>query len=327
VYKPDEADGAAKTVDDKFDSHMDLQKNAFLKPRQHEVSKKHGKLRTKFDRLVIAVHLLNTYCVVLQDLKSQPGFDMTGTWGQNVTPCAKIAKSEVEMAYFLCSHYEDTWDTLDFARSGHTLPREPPPPQETQAEPVAQQHEDEGDFDRMVSILTSVAGRSWKDADLDFFIGLGMATCVRALRSPEHTQAGITNTVLLSVMQYLLGCPVRWFQDVSSSSTQRALWRLMRASVKDSKLTMYVACLAAKLLAGLGVGILVRTIEVSGGGQPNWWFLSRPVASGLHRVLDLLGVHAASCPSLEAHTARVTQPSDKPVRAPDIDWGTCVFNP
>jgi hypothetical protein len=324
VYKPDEADGAAKTVDDKFDSHMDLQKDAFLKPHQHEVSKKHGKLRTKFDRLVIAVHLLNTYCVVLQELKSQPGFDMTGTWGQDVTPCAKIAKSEVEMAYFLCSHYEDTWDTLDFARSGHTLPREPPPPEETQADQVAQQLDEE--HDRMVSMLASVSGRSWKDADLDFFIGLGMATFVRALRSREHTQAGITNAVLLSVMQYLLGSPARWFQYASSSATQRALWRLMQVSVTDSKLTMYVTCLAAKLLAGLGVGILVRTIKVSGGGQPNWWFLSMPVVSGLHEVLDLLGVHAASTPSLDAYTARVAQPAEKPIRAPDIDWEACVFS-
>jgi hypothetical protein len=51
-----------------------------------------------------------------------------------------------------------------------------------------------------------------------------------------------------------------------------------------------------------------------------------PVVSGLHEVLDLLGVHAASTPSLDAYTARVAQPAEKPIRAPDIDWEACVFS-
>ena len=33
---------------------MAPQRESFLQPGQHEVSKKHGKLRTKFDRLAIA---------------------------------------------------------------------------------------------------------------------------------------------------------------------------------------------------------------------------------------------------------------------------------
>ena len=75
VYTADLGDGASKVVDDKFDSHMALQRENFLVPFQQEVSKKHGKLRTKFDRLVIAVHLLNTYCEYFESAS----FDLAGS--------------------------------------------------------------------------------------------------------------------------------------------------------------------------------------------------------------------------------------------------------
>ena len=86
VFKPDPNDGAAEVVDEKFNVHMQLQQESFLRPGQHDTSKKHGKLRTKFDRLVMSVHLLNTYAkafIRARDAASQAGqnFNMLGIFG------------------------------------------------------------------------------------------------------------------------------------------------------------------------------------------------------------------------------------------------------
>ena len=107
-----------------FDSHMSLQQESFLKPRQQDISKKHGKMRTMFDRLVIAVHLLNTYCGAFQDAKGQAAFDMEGTWGQDVDPAAQVPLSVVEMTYFLCEHFEHILGLSGFRASRpHIAPR------------------------------------------------------------------------------------------------------------------------------------------------------------------------------------------------------------
>ena len=81
---------------------------------------------------------------------------------------------------------------------------------------------------------------------------------------------------------------------------------------------MYATCLAAKLLAALGLGTLVRTIWVPGGGNPNWWFVAMPLGDDHHGLLNLLGIHAASTPSLQTVTARNAQVLVKPPRAPDV---------
>ena len=54
---------ALKEVDQNFDGHVSMQASAFLKPGQHEESKYHGKLRTKFDRCAVALHQLNAACL------------------------------------------------------------------------------------------------------------------------------------------------------------------------------------------------------------------------------------------------------------------------
>lgn len=85
VFKPHPTDGASDLVDEKFNVHMKLQEDSFLVPGQHETSKKHGKLRTKFDRLVICVHLLNTYAKAFKQARdaaraANQQFDMEGIY-------------------------------------------------------------------------------------------------------------------------------------------------------------------------------------------------------------------------------------------------------
>ena len=60
-------DGARDLADVKFDGHMDLQRQSFLQPGQHQQSKYHGKLRTKFDRMALAMHALYVLCKKFKD--------------------------------------------------------------------------------------------------------------------------------------------------------------------------------------------------------------------------------------------------------------------
>ena len=59
---PSVEDGAQEIVDEKFDEHVAIQKENFLVDDQQEESKRHGKLRTKHDRLVIPLHYLDALC-------------------------------------------------------------------------------------------------------------------------------------------------------------------------------------------------------------------------------------------------------------------------
>ena len=81
---------------------------------------------------------------------------------------------------------------------------------------------------------------------------------------------------------------------------------------------MYMSCLAGKLLEGLGLGKLVRTVKVAGGGNPNWWFVAKPIESTDYDILDaLFNINAMSSPSLAAHRERRAAIAPKPPRAPD----------
>ena len=121
-------------------------------------------------------------------------------------------------------------------------------------------------------------------------------------------------------MLFILPSSARWFQYTSSSQTSRSLWTLMKASLKDKGLVSYVACLSAKLMAMLGLGAMVRTVAVRGGGQPNWWFVGRPIDPEDHGVLNSIGIHDASTPALQTLAERNGAPLEKPLRAPDVVW-------
>ncbi|CAK0883527.1 unnamed protein product, partial [Prorocentrum cordatum] len=287
-----------------------------------ETSLKHGKLRAKFDRLVISLHLLNTYCVAFKAARVARGFSMEGAWGHDVNPSATIPNNVVEMAYFLCAHFEETREFLDFARAGHVLPREAPPPESTQDEmgppPVPSR-------EQLLSFLESLRVRSWKDPDLDFLIALPIPPLFDFLRSTEHVCLGIDACALVGTMKITLATD-QWFKYKSSTSTSRALGRAMGAAAIEKNLVMYVACLAARLPAALGLGVLARAAKIHGGGDPNWRFASKPVNADCHEVLDYLDIHDASTPSFQDISERNATPVEKPARAPDAQWGAVVLS-
>lgn len=77
-------------MDQKFDNHMSLQQESFLQAGLHDQAKKHGKLRTKFDRLLVAMHLLHTYCSAYCQAKRDANFNMLGALAVLTTIFASV---------------------------------------------------------------------------------------------------------------------------------------------------------------------------------------------------------------------------------------------
>lgn len=61
-----------------LEAHMSLQEEAYCRRGEHEVSKKHGKLRTKYNRFAWGVHVLTELCQLFLRCKEQEGFAMEG---------------------------------------------------------------------------------------------------------------------------------------------------------------------------------------------------------------------------------------------------------
>lgn len=61
-----------------FEAHMTLQEEAYCRRGEHEVSKKHGKLRTKYNRFAWGVHVLTELCQLFLRCREQEGFAMEG---------------------------------------------------------------------------------------------------------------------------------------------------------------------------------------------------------------------------------------------------------
>ena len=58
---------------------MRLQQEKFLVSGQQEAANRHGKLRTKFDRLLLPMHLLHCLCTHLERERTQTEqFDLEG---------------------------------------------------------------------------------------------------------------------------------------------------------------------------------------------------------------------------------------------------------
>ena len=130
VFKPSEADGACELADRQFNQHMECQREAFLEYGRQDEAKYHGKLRTKFDRLVVSLHILNALCRAWRLRGDQT--DITGNWGVDFAATPAIPLQVVKSAYAFCHHAELVWKVLDFARKNHCLPRVPDPAAPTQ---------------------------------------------------------------------------------------------------------------------------------------------------------------------------------------------------
>jgi hypothetical protein len=120
VFTASAEDGALHMVDDKFDGHMQEQKQSFLKHGEHQKSKYHGKLRTKFDRMALSMHVANTACEWLRRAAftspNPAGFNIDGDWCPLFTVDEVICQNVLKLTYMLAEHCEDCWKIFRFRK-------------------------------------------------------------------------------------------------------------------------------------------------------------------------------------------------------------------
>ena len=73
------------------EAHMELQRETYCRRGEHETSKKHGKLRTKYNRLAWGVHMLSEISKLFLHVKEHDGFDIAGCWSLSVTAHASCS--------------------------------------------------------------------------------------------------------------------------------------------------------------------------------------------------------------------------------------------
>ena len=71
TFTPSVADGASGVVDAKFNARNQKQKSCYLQPGCHHLSKYNGKLKTKYDRMLLGLHYANTLASHYRQMKDQ----------------------------------------------------------------------------------------------------------------------------------------------------------------------------------------------------------------------------------------------------------------
>ena len=336
VFKPSTDDGAQTMMDEKFDAHMDMQKQCFLQPGQHERAKYHGKLRTKFDRMVLAMHVLHVVCSGWKQAAGDAAVAvdawMDNDWCPQLEVGTTVPKQVVAMAYILAEHCECTWRILDFARSTHRLIPESSlgaPSQLLDAEGAAQPAcalvlRDVADDDQ--SLATDILDRvgalmkdkvSFPKSALETVIYAPHGVFAAVVSKLPHD--GCTKGVLLNLMRVVVQATGRWFNYSKTSGGKKHLHKATHGACEDC--TMFWTLMACKVLEAVGIGKVVMTVKVAGGGCYNWYFIKRIPTGAMHLVLASMGVGDHTTPDIDAYAASIAADDVDPPRCPqDIQW-------
>ena len=97
------------------------------------------------------------------------------------------------------------------------------------------------------------------------------------------------------------------------------------SSTKATVSAFFAALWAAKLLCGLGLGIVAQTKQSEAGGKPSWFFVKKQVCAKARAVLTVLGFSDASTPTMAWYAAVASREEDLPPRAATINWGDFTF--
>lgn len=321
IYRATTDDGADKLVEANFNEHTAMQKDAFLKPGLHEEAKYHGQLRTKFDRMAIAMHVLHAVCKAWWGHKDQHPAAMTGDdWGMTFAVPEGIPANVIRCAYAISDHCEKLWTVLDFSRSGHELPAESEagaPTQALVAHPPAETFHDVAE--RLVRVIKDV-----RQKVMDKGVSFGHIPAVEAYLDTDATAVelflrklpveGITRQVMVQLMQTILAFPGRWFTWSKSDPWQKALRRITQDACKDlTQCAVFMACLT---LQALSLGRLTRSLRSSGGGRTIYFFEKRPVDEHIMASLAKLGISDSTTPSVDSYGHSVDSDLSPPARAP-----------
>lgn len=329
VMKPNPDDGAAAVCDRNFNQHVSMQEDTFLRPGLHNEAKYHGKLRTKFERLNLPLHVLDAVCkawkareahlqqLVRENAEVVPAYALSGEWCSNFSADPIVAKTVITFAHKFADHCEHIWKVLDFARKGHTLLADdemdsipfspvamPPLP------PVA-----------LAQCLITLQGEAvWKKEDLEKFLkpefrGHIVVTFLSTLPSGNIT-VEILRTMMSMVLQNA-GAWTSWSVDGVDVKAKR----IATAVNKDFAFgLLFVACYC---LDGLGLGRVVSSVYSSGGGRPIFLFNKRTIDDALAPVIERFGINNYSTPSLTAYNLSIDG-TVMPARAQQPQWDALV---
>ena len=78
--------------------------------------------------------------------------------------------------------------------------------------------------------------------------------------------------------------------------------------------------LACRVLEVLGLGKVVQSVAVPGGGCYNWFFVKHIPDENVRHILAALDVADDTTPTYMAYKASVDADTDLPTRAPSISW-------
>jgi hypothetical protein len=352
TYVPSIADGAAALVDAKFDARNKKQEGCYLVPETHHLSKYHGKLKTKYDRMILGLLYLNTLAEHYFKMKADGIGMMAAEYVTKFSlPGKDVPIRVVQFCYLLADHCEMTWAKLDLSRSMEqvdvdetTLPsglerRDISVTQATGEDFTTHSAGVPGAFGskrrrvldpaetiRNLKSQLATTGSSLREEAFNSVIGISAAHWHAALTTSEDP----TWAHVAKAAKAILAAPDAWvyYSD-----------RETRAKCKQACPGQpgFCALAAAGVLTLLGLGKLVLSDPTSGGGKRFWYFVKRPLepivepaplsasqkmadCRVLVDVLSYFGYGATSTPSLAAYIGSTTKETNKPGTVACVIW-------
>jgi hypothetical protein len=299
-------------------------------------AKYHGKLRTKFNRLTIAMHSLSAVCTAWRKHRADnPDSLVDAAWGADFVVPGNITNAVFQFSYALADHCEKTWAILDFARSTHKLAGLSSDAEfaETQSAAMASglnliPAEAAEEAANLVKVITQAKQKVSENKGNVMYAAvqvndiMPMSNDAIVVFLSKLPVAGITVELVRNLAGTILSFPGRWFAWTLDDKWKKALVTMMHPHCKDiPQFGVFVACAA---ICACALGRLVKSVVVSGGGRSTYFLEKRTVSQDMHARLAVFHLSATSSPSVHAYSVSVASDTTPPARAPPMqpygDW-------
>ncbi|CAJ1339118.1 unnamed protein product, partial [Effrenium voratum] len=273
LYEAASDDGAQDLVDQKFDFRVEKQRSCFLVPGQQEEAKHHGKMRTKYDRMVLAVHYLNHLCTHFVDMQAAGVGMLDPEYARKFALPQKVPKSTVQFAYWFADHCEEVFAKLDLRRqmpdADVDASQHSPGPVQPGTPPLRDVHPDAAASRapkvarRAVTLLdtaerlTTAGGLSFNREFADVVEKAPVAEWC-ALLQTEGSQLSLDT--LLAIAGQVLRSNSAWFSFTGSRQARDKVFDTVKQNGgKGAGAAFFAALAASALLASVYLGKLVHT--------------------------------------------------------------------
>ena len=332
-FAPCVTDGAQELVDAKFNYRMQKQSETFLEPGLHEESRSHGKLRTKFDRMSLAVHFGNAVATYYKRMRSRvPPVEMHHReYVESFSLSLQVPLNVCEFAYWWAEHCEQVWLCLDLNRGASVS--DMADDGATERGPVEPDVRDMRAPRPTVDEVPVVSGQQLLEVEarlrthpiLDArTLNLILFMRVEALAELlSNSGSVLTPQLLLALAHEVMQCPFQWVW-FTMQTRQRNLFREAAARHGDNS-AHFSTLMACRWMQWCGLGKVVLSSPISGGGRRSWYYVKRPMAIAdcesdiMQRVLLMLGVVPAGVLTPAAYCVTTTH-ANAPQRAPEVVW-------